>query len=321
VAAETRDSNWHLFPVLINRVLASLGYPTDDSLPPRHYARFKSFYVGGGWFSDGPGGRFDYYNAWGKHYALFWINQVDPCFDPAFLDASLGEFVRVYKYFFSPVGVPIMGRSICYRMATPAPLVAATMRNVGGISPGLARRALNCVWAYFIARGALRRGGITQGYWGEDWRLLDNYSGPGSSLWSTRSLTVAFYHPPQTKFWTAPEDPLPIEKYDYSLPIPAIGWEIRGRKVSAEVRIVKRGYAAPHFRPGHLALRLHDFTIRLLGLPIRRPSNFGPYERDTYSNLRPFWRVQVAAPDDPLLVDQVQSGTSRHAHLDGEPGP
>lgn len=67
------DNNWHVFPVLVNEVLASLGCESDRSLSLEHYRALRSFYLGNGWFSDGPDGEVDYYNAWGIHYALFGL--------------------------------------------------------------------------------------------------------------------------------------------------------------------------------------------------------------------------------------------------------
>lgn len=283
------DNNWHLLPVLCDHVLAALGGDAVSAATISHYARFKSFYAGNGWFSDGPRGRFDYYNAWGMHYPLYWISQIAPEFDADFIAQSLGDFVTCYKYFFSTAGIPIFGRSICYRMAAPAPLIAAAARGVAGLPPGLARRALNCVWAYFVAHGALRGGRITQGYWHDDLRLLDNYSGPGSSLWATRSLTVAFHLPPDADFWTAPLQPLPIEEDDYSVPISALGWVVRGIKASGEVRVLmndkheEQAGTAYRFPPGR------RFLTDKLGLAVRQPSRLRPYGRPLYSSLHPFW--------------------------------
>ena len=133
-------------------------------------------------------------------------------------------------------------------MAAPSPLIAAATKEMDGISPGMARRALDCVWKYFIKNGAVHHGMITQGYWQEDLSLLDNYSGPGSSMWSTRSLTMAFYNPPDAKFWTALLEDLPIEQDNYTVLIPEIKWEIRGFKLTREVQIIKINNTGNVFR-------------------------------------------------------------------------
>jgi hypothetical protein len=273
---------------LVSEVLSSLGYPTDSSLSTEHYLRLKSFYLGNGWFSDGPGGAIDYYNAWGIHYALFWINLINPNIDSSFIDSSLNDFVQNYKYFFSPDGFPMIGRSICYRMAAPAPLVAAAIKKSERISAGMARRALGCVWEYFIKQGAVHHGKITQGYWREDIALLDNYSGPGSSMWSIRSLVLAFYSPPGSDFWEAPLEELPIEKDDYDVLIPETGWKITGCRVTREVQITQFDNPEVSSKEVKKLSYLNRFLIFVLGLPYRTEKRFPRYEARTYSSLHPF---------------------------------
>jgi len=283
------DNNWHLFLVMVNEVLSALDFSGDKVSSLMHYARFKSFYQGNGWFSDGPDGTYDYYNAWGIHYALFWISLINPKLDPDFIDTSLNDFVRNYKYFFSTDGFPIIGRSICYRMAAPAPLVAAAIKEVDGISSGMARKAFDCIWKYFIQRGAVRHGAITQGYWQEDLTLLDNYSGPGSSLWSTRSLTLAFFSPPQSDFWTTPLEDLPIEQDNYNVLIPEINWEVRGFKPTGEVQIIKINKTRFLARePRELSLR-QRLLVSVFRLPCRLESMYARNELHAYSSLYPFF--------------------------------
>jgi hypothetical protein len=285
---ETFDNNWHLFPVIVSEVLASFGYSCDRSLSNQHYSRFKSFYLGNGWFSDGPNGVIDYYNAWGIHYALFWIDLINPKLDHDFIESSINDFAKNYKYFFSTDGIPMIGRSVCYRMATPAPLIAAAIKKSENVSPGLARRALDCVWKYFIEKGALHRGTITQGYWRKNLALLDNYSGPGSSLWSCRSLVLAFYNPPESDFWMAPLERLPIEEEDYDLYIPEIGWRITGHKNTREVQMTKLSNAEVSSKAIGKLSYLNWFLVFVLGLPYRSEKRFPRYEARTYSSLHPF---------------------------------
>ncbi len=286
------DNNWHLFPIMVNEVLSALGFGGDEILAREHYARLKSFYQGNGWFSDGVGGAHDYYNAWCIHYLLFWLNLINPDLDCDFIDKSLSDFVCNYKFLFSAEGIPITGRSICYRMATPAPLIAAASKGMGCISPGMARRALDCVWRYFLKRGAVHHGRITQGYWEDDLNLLDKYSGPGSSLWSTRSLTVAFHNPPESEFWTAAIEKLPIEKGNYKVFIPEIQWEICGEKRTGDVQIVKiQNSGNMQIEEKELSY-FYKFITSALGLPYRREEQYNRNFLEKYRSLRPFWVKQ-----------------------------
>lgn len=283
----THDNNWHLFVVLVERVLHTLGLPITDSSARRRYARVKEFYRGDGWFSDGEHGSFDYYNAWGFHYALFWLDEIDPHWDPGFLRDVRAAFLENYRYLIGPEGFPMLGRSSCYRFAAPAPLVFGHSSCPELVSAGQARRALDCTWRYFLNHGALSRGTVTQGYFGADARILENYSGPASSLWSLRSLIPAFYLPDQAQFWRDPPDQLPVETGDYCFRVPATGWTIRGVQKTRTITIET---PAP-LPPRETRLASYGLLGRLLGLMYRsphRPENYGAkYRRRYYSSAEP----------------------------------
>ena len=190
-------------------------------------------------------------------------------------------------------------------MAAPAPLVAAATREMDSVSPGMARRALDCVWKYFIKKGAIHHGKITQGYWQEDLNLLDNYSGPGSSLWSTRSLAIAFFNPPQAKFWTKPLEDLPIEHDNYTVLIPEINREIRGARLSREVQLVTIRNSRNCFEDKETISFLRRFAIFVLGLPYRPEDRYIRNQLHIYSSLHPFW-----ISDSPTIPAAVENETT-----------
>jgi hypothetical protein len=231
------DNNWHVFITFINVVLDKLGCPWDRSLALQNYERVKQFYRGDGWFSDGPDNTFDYYNAWGIHYQLYWLQQVDAQWDPNFITTARRQFVATYQYLVSTSGVPILGRSVCYRMAAAAPLVFGSGPASGDIPAQVGRRALDVTWQHFIQRGAIRGGNVTQGYCGADPRILDNYSGPASCLWALRSLVVAYYKGLGSMFWQGPAGKLPIETGDFSFSIKPTQWRVSGTSESGTVEI------------------------------------------------------------------------------------
>ena len=280
---EVYDNNWHLFPVIVNMIASSLGYQDDKVGGQAHYSRFKSFYRGDGWFSDGPYNVYDYYNAWGIHYSLFWLNQISPEFDPEFIRSTLNRFLKNYIFFITPEGFPILGRSICYRMAVSTPIIAGFIQNPPTIEAGLARRALDATWTHFISKGAVAQGKITQGYFGEDLRLLDNYSGPASCLWGLRSLILAFYCPKDSPFWTTPASPLPIEVSDYCITIPSIGWKVKGMKRTQEV-IIETGKMEKKRGAIKNYTWFHKTAGFLAGRPFRPRNNFIKYKLSQYSS-------------------------------------
>jgi hypothetical protein len=291
---EIVDNNWHLFITFINVVLEKLGMKSDLRLARQHYGRLKDFYVGDGWFSDGPQPRFDYYNAWAIHYLLYWLQDVDPAWDRAFLTAAHDTFLFRYKYLLTPAGIPILGRSVCYRAAAPAPMIFAQRTGDGAVTPAEARRALDVTWQYFIRHGGVRNGNMSQGYHGVDARVLDNYSGPASCLWSLRSLVAAFHQPSDSDFWNKPAGRLQVENADFSFTIDSIGWTVFGNRANGNVEIYVRGNADNPV--------MQDFTIwsqfktLITGSP-HRPDNLqAKYARLSYSSRIPFCGCAQAAP-------------------------
>ncbi len=293
---QVSDNNWHLFIAFTNVVLRALDQPADLENARQHYLRLKSFYQGDGWFSDGPRRTFDYYNAWGIHYQLYWLDQVDPEWDREFIRDALGLFVGNYRYFFGSRGFPIRGRSICYRMAVPAPLVIGQSVHPNIVLPDEARRALDEIWRYFINRAAVTHGTVTQGYCGPDARLLDNYSGPASCLWSLRSLVVAFSFGPDDQLWTTRPGRFPVDTADVDLTIPAIGWRIVGRRGSGFVTLINADTVASWASgtleaPGWFRLALE----RIFQRPFRPSNTEAKYHRAVYRGDQPFCECRQPA--------------------------
>jgi hypothetical protein len=282
------DNNWHLFPVFIGTVLASLGVPNDRNSVDENYARFKEFYRGDGWFSDGPLQTYDYYNAWAIHYQLYWLQQVDPQWDRDFIRETRRQFLATYPYFIGPKGFPVMGRSICYRMAAPVPLIFGEQTDPDEVPAPEARRALDATWSYFIKKGAVENGTVSQGYCGSDPRVVDNYSGPASCLWALRSLIVAYYTSPHSAFWTGSAGYLPIEQASYNIKIPAIHWTISGDRASGLILVTKPGQGiGPEVNLSEYGV-VRQLASAFLWRPFRPENARAKYGLRLYSSARPF---------------------------------
>ncbi len=285
MAAKVPDNNWLLFPVVIGVTLENLGY--TPAIPYMNfYEQFKLRYKSNGWFYDTPEG-IDYYNAWGMTYDLFWINLIAPAFDSDFINKANSDSASLVTHLISPAGIPIMGRSVCYRTAIPSPIMIANYQDPQKMSNGVARRSLDVVWQYFITHGALKNGRLTQGYFGDDLRFVDVYTGPGSCHWGTRSLVIAMLNPPASDFWTDKESTLPVETEDFALHLPELGWSVTGKKATGEIVIEITANT-------ERSVAIEDITLyrKLKSLVFMRP--FGPenhavkYEQRFYSNKNPF---------------------------------
>jgi len=217
--------NWCLFKLIVNVVLNLFGEHTNKSID-QSYDEFKSFAVGDGWFGDGKNGFVDYYNVWQMQYYLYWLNQLKPEYDFEYLRGVFANFSAGYKYMISPNGTPMFGRSSCYRLAIATPLIINS--TVNKVDFGISKRALEASWIHFIKHSALKGGTVTQGYYRNRAEILENYSGRASSLWSLRSLTIAFLQKPEGEFWTCKPGKLPIEEESYKIDINGPEFTITG---------------------------------------------------------------------------------------------
>ncbi|MDH3638793.1 MAG: DUF2264 domain-containing protein [Gammaproteobacteria bacterium] len=279
-----RFLNWTLTPIIVNRVMKVLGAEVSETALADDWAAIRAGYLGRGWFRDGA--ELDYYNAWAFHYALHWLAQLDPDLDAQFIATARREFAAFVRHLITPRGLPMLGRSICYRTAVPVPLIADALSASATIGPGEALHGLDAVWRYFVEKGAVSAGTLTQGYCGADLRILDRYSGPASCLWGLRSLILALSQPDDAPFWTADMRPLPIEVADYSFVDDVAGWRIEGRHTDLAVTIHRAGQTQT---PQLAAMRwYHRLAEYFLERPFRPRNRKAKYHGTVYPSDPPF---------------------------------
>jgi hypothetical protein len=155
------------------------------------------------------------------------------------------------------------------------------------ISPGLARRALDATWDYFVDHGVLREGTLSMGYFNSDPRIVDRYSGPGSCHWGLRSLTLAFMASPSDTFWTSAAEPLPVETSDYRLDLPKLDWTVQGNQATQDIEITIGSNTNTAVAVSNFSIYRHVMEA-ILHRPMR-PENFEiKYKLRKYSAIRPF---------------------------------
>jgi hypothetical protein len=289
--AATPDNNWTLFPIVVNLVLAQFEGESSASrerlaYAHRQFERYKGFYLESGWFFDPPEGA-DFYNAWSISYELFWIHSIDPSFDPAFIPEAIRQSADLTAHLIGPDGIPIMGRSSCYRTAVPAPIVAASLIDTDAATAGRAARAVDLVWRYFIARGSVLDGALTQGYFETDRRFLDRYSGTGSCQWGVRSLLLAYLHEPGNRFWAGTPVPLPVEIADYEREHPQLGWTVKGHRATGEI-VIEIARNPLERQPAKPYTWVNRAVETVFGRPYRPSNHDVKYERRYYSSAQPF---------------------------------
>jgi hypothetical protein len=212
-------TNWLLFAAMNEALLLSIGEQWDPMRIDLAVRKINEWYVGDGWYADGPHFHFDYYGSYVIHPMLVEILEVLVATGAKFNSLAAKDLLeQAYKRMqrfgenlermIGPDGsYPPIGRSLTYRTAVfqPLGLLAWRKRLPKSLSEGrvrsatlAAQRAVFRFPSNFDANGFL-----TIGFTGHQPALADWYSNAGSMYLAAESL-VALGLPAQDSYWTAP---------------------------------------------------------------------------------------------------------------------
>jgi len=252
----TYTDNWILFTAMAQAVRHHLGFPSPVDDIDNRLMQIGEFYRGDGWYVDGPTDEFELYNAWmfGWHYFLWtWIDG-DRRPDHRQLVLERGRsFINGFSHFFGANGsYPAWGRSIVYRFAALAPFAVGHFLKISPDDPGLLRRLSSGCIRYFYDRGLFDPDGhfVRQGFHGDFPPAGEAYISPGSPYWCCHGL-FALTFDRDDPFWTATESPLPVERGDFELALPAPGFVLSGRKDTGQVLLLNSRSGQEHDFPRH----------------------------------------------------------------------
>lgn len=239
------DNNHVMFAATIQAFLASAGYAHDAAGIEAALARIEDWYVGDGWYSDGEGRRFDHYNAWTFHLYPFFIldllAEAEATGRRQVYRDRLAQFVRGYSHLFGANGAPLIhGRSLIYRWGVAAPFWMALREGITVVPPGQVRRLASGTLKYFLDGGAAPDGVLTLGWHGRDNSILQSYNAPGSPQWAAKGF-LGLLLPADHPAWTEPEQQLPVEQGDFTLPLAGPGWLAVGTQATGTVRVLNAG--------------------------------------------------------------------------------
>ncbi|GAB4004244.1 hypothetical protein GCM10029992_48590 [Glycomyces albus] len=198
IGKRTRNSNWALFPVVIEQFLASIGGPHAPEEIEGGLDRIEQWYVGDGWYTDGDGQSFDYYAGWAMHlYPLLWARMSGDEDRGALYRERLRLFLSGYQHFFAADGAPIhQGRSLCYRFASVAPLWLGELSGTGPLPPGRTRRLASGALRHFVEHGVPdSRGLLSLGWYDRFLPCTQAYSGPASPTGRARRSSASSCRP------------------------------------------------------------------------------------------------------------------------------
>ncbi len=163
------------------------------------------------------------------------------------------SFIEGFLHFFGANGsYPAWGRSIVYRFAALAPFAVGHFLNIAPDDPGLLRRVSSGCIRYFYDRGLFDPDGdfVRQGFHGDFPPAAEAYISPGSPYWCCHGL-FALTFDRDDPFWTATESPLPVERDDFELVLPAPGFVLSGRKETGQVLLLNSRSGQEHDFPRH----------------------------------------------------------------------
>ena len=216
-------TNWFLFSSTIESFIAkAVGLREyDDFRVMMTIRKVEEWYVGDGWYADGPVFAFDYYSSYVFHamYLETLQNMIDAkantrleyqkYYDRALKRAQ--KFAIILERFISPEGTfPVIGRSTPYRLAAmqPLALMAWYQKLPQDLSNGQVRAALTQVMHRMFdqQQNYNDAGYLTIGFCGHQPETADWYTNNGSLYMTSLAfmpLGLAADHP----FWTDKAEP------------------------------------------------------------------------------------------------------------------
>lgn len=222
--------NWLLFVAMEECFLLRARAPFDEYRIRLGLYKVEEWYVGDGWYSDGPSFAFDYYNSYVIHPMYFECVE-ELCrakrhtipylpADGRMRNANerladvkkrMQKYSVILERLVSPEGAyPVFGRSIPYRMAVFQPLALLAWRKElpQELSEGQVRAALDAVRKrMFCDERNFNAGGfLTLGFNGSQPDSSDRYTNNGS-LYMTSLFLLPLGLPADDSFWTCPDEP------------------------------------------------------------------------------------------------------------------
>ena len=215
-------TNWLLFSSTIESFMAKAGGDFDEYRVNSACRKVEEWYVGDGWYADGPSFAFDYYSSYVFHPMYLETLQ-------AMVDAKVNsrldyqkyydrELKRCQKYsiilerFISPEGTfPAFGRSIPYRMATmqPLALMAWYQKLPKDLSNGQVRAALTKVLHRMFDQenNFNEKGYLSIGFCGSSQKNVADWYTNNGSLYMTTLAFMPLGLPADHPFWTDAAQP------------------------------------------------------------------------------------------------------------------
>ncbi|MFM9826509.1 DUF2264 domain-containing protein [Flavobacterium sp.] len=208
-------SNWLLFSGITEAFLLKIGADYDPVRIDYALKKINEWYVGDGWYSDGPKMSMDYYNSFVIHSMLVDLLAVtveNKISNQSEYDLAVKRMSRYSEYLeriIAPDGTfPAFGRSITYRTGVFQALAQTALIGKLNIQQAQVRCGLTAVMhrMYEECNNFDKNGWLILGFCGSQPQIADSYTSTGS-LYIATSAFLPLGLPADNSFWTdAPTD-------------------------------------------------------------------------------------------------------------------
>lgn len=207
---EVCDCNWIFFRVLVNIALKAVGERYSQEKLRADLARLDSYYIGNGWYMDGPAHQKDYYISMAFHfYSLIYSCFENDEYSVKFKERAL-LFAKDYIYWFADGGDAVpYGRSLTYRFAQGAFWSACLLAGVMPFDISIIKGIISRHLEFWSNAPILDSGGVlTIGYRYPDLQMAEHYNAPGSPYWGLKIFAFLALAD-NDEFWNASAADMP----------------------------------------------------------------------------------------------------------------
>lgn len=208
------NSNWLLFAAMTESFLLSIGEDVDTERIDHAIDQITKWYVGDGWYSDGPRFHFDHYNGYVMHPMLTETLKQNIKKGRRSPDEYKLAYRRMQRYatflerYISPEGTYlVVGRSSTYRTGAFWPLVKLAYEDAlpEGITPEQVRCALTAVMKRLFIPSTFRKGDwLTLGLVGDKQENIADYYSNTGSMYIASLVFWPLGLPASHRFWSGP---------------------------------------------------------------------------------------------------------------------
>ena len=212
-------SNWLLFVGRIEAFLMSIGEEYDAYRIDISLRKTEEWYVGDGWYSDGPHFAFDYYNSFVIQPMYVEVlqqlhkNNKSPRVTKERVERAekrMQRYGAILERLISPEGAyPAFGRSMTYRMGNFQVLALLSLQQKlpEELTNGQVRAAMTAVMKRMFENkeNFNEKGFLRLGFVGHQPKLADVYTNNGS-LYLTAEVFLPLGLPADHPFWQSPAE-------------------------------------------------------------------------------------------------------------------